>query len=530
MSEKTLTGYPSIDKPWLKYYTESDLKNVPPKTTVFENIYQRNRHYPDDIALIYYGKKFSYKTLFQEIEKAEAAFLNAGVKSGDNVAFLMLSCPEMLFALLALNRIGACANMVNPTFTPEQMRDRINETGANLMLILDQLYPRLKPVLPDICATKNIIISLESSMPLPVKLVAHRKLKQDIPEDRDTISWKRFTHAQNGEVTRNDYTYKEGMPALMVYSSGTTGASKGIVLTNEGINGTIQHYDKEEYTFQRGDAFLHMGAPWLSTLMVVCLLMPLQKGITVIIEPVFSEDTFYKDIKKYKPEFTLSTISHWLYVMNHKKASEIDFSNMKYPITGGEKVLPSTETAINEYLHRQGCPSKIMTGYGMCELGSTATSNTRVYARLGAVGYPITGVTVAAFDMETNSEKRYGERGEIRVLTPNRMKEYYQRTDATSEFFWKDSSGNVWGCTGDVGYVDEDGFVFVQGRATDTYRLPDGKLHYCFDIEDIILNLDGIDQCEIVAVPNETGYDDLHCFVVKESGVQDADLLSRLRE
>lgn len=515
------TGYPSIDRPWLKYYSDADLAIKAVKNTVYENIYSNNKEHLNDTALIYFGKKLSYQTLFENVENAVKTFSSMGVKKGDNVAFLMLTCPEMIYAILALNSIGAVANMVNPTFTAEQMRDRINDTEANIVIILDQLYERLVPVMGDICPTKKIIVPIENSMPRHIKMFAHGKLKKDIPYDTNTVVWNSvFKESKNKAASYTPITdYEENLPAIMVYSSGTTGASKGIVLTNHGINHTISYYDKEEYVITRGDVFLHMGAPWLSTLMVLCLLMPLKKGMSVAIEPVFSEESFVNGIKKYKPTLTLSTISHWLYVVEQLKDSNIDLSNMRYPITGGEKVLQDTEIMVNKFLADHNAPAKLLVGYGMCELGSTACSNTLLNSRRGAVGFPIKDVIVSAFDIQTNEECQYNQRGEIRVLTPARMKEYYKRPDATAEFFWKDAEGREWGCTGDVGYVDKDGFVYVEGRATDYFTTKSGDRVYNFDIENVILENEYVDQCEVVGRKNADGFEEPYAFVILSKGV-----------
>ena len=148
--------------------------------------------------------------------------------------------------------------------------------------------------------------------------------------------------------------------------------------------------------------------------------------------------------------------SLWLHFLNNIKQKNMDLSFITYPITGGEKTLSGTERKLNEVLHKYGCKYHLITGYGMCELGSTATSNSMNWYKPGSAGYPIKGVTVATFDVAFDKECKYNQRGEIRVLTPARMKGYYKRSDATKEFFWRDSNGNEWGCTGDVVYVDSD--------------------------------------------------------------------------
>lgn len=523
------TGYPSIDKPWLKYYPDG-FPSVP-KCTIWRNIYDNNKDYPNDIALMYYGRKITYEKLFQNIETAKRAFVAAGVKRGDNVAFLMLSCPEMVYAVLALDQIGAVANLINPTFTAEQMRDRINDSEAEVMLILDQLYERITPVIEDICPKQKVIIPIENAMPLAVKTIAHWKLHKNIPYDETTILWKDFIKNGIQCTDKVEDQYIENTPVIMVYSSGSTGVSKGIVLTNDGINTTISYYTQPCFEYQRGDTFLHMGASWFSTFMVVCLLMPLKIGMSVIIEPVFSEKTFVDGILKYKPQLTLGSVTLWNSFITNPKSQKVDLSFLHYPITGGEKVLLKTEKRINAFLHEHGCKAQLLVGYGMCELGSTVTSNSQKHFKWGSTGFPISGVVVSAFNPETNEEMPYCQKGEIRVMSPAHMKEYYRRPDATSEFFWNDNQGRVWGRTGDVGYVDEDGFVYIQGRATDTFKLNDGRIHYCFDVEDIILTQDGVDQCEVVAIPNSASYDDLYCFVVKEakSTISDSEFVDGLR-
>lgn len=141
-TEKKLTGYPSIDKPWLKYYSEEAINTSLPRCTVFENIYQYNYQYPKDIALEYYGRKISYKTLFNNVEVTKNALLAHGVSKDSKVILYTSAIPETVYTVLALCQIGAVANMINPLFTNEQVIDRINETDATLMIVLDQLYGR----------------------------------------------------------------------------------------------------------------------------------------------------------------------------------------------------------------------------------------------------------------------------------------------------------------------------------------------------------------------------------------------------
>ena len=192
----------------------------------------------------------------------------------------------------------------------------------------------------------------------------------------------------------------------------------------------------------------------------------------------------------------MGATSLWLYFLSNLKKKKMDLSFIKYPITGGEKILADTEIELNDILKQCGCDVHMTTGYGMCELGSTASATSVKYYKYGSTGYPIKDVIIGAFDIETNRECKYKERGEIRVLTPSRMKEYYKRPDATEEFFWKDLEGREWGCTGDVGYVDEDGFVFVEGRATKLLSIS-CSIFYCSLLLKFFLSRSSQNPCKV---------------------------------
>jgi len=503
---QNLTGYPSIDKPWLKYYSEETKNAKVPECTVYENIYNNNAMHLDATALIYFGHKITYARLFEQVEKAKCAFQALGVKKNDRVVLYTSSTPEMLYTVLALCRIGATANMINPLFTSEQAKDRINETEATVMVVLDQLWGKIKDIIPQTCIKTVIVIPVYASMSGITKVVASWKMKKKLNYNERLISWEHFT-AKGEDITPiADEPYEKNRALIMVYSSGTTGASKAIVLTNDGINATISHYLSPDFPYEHGNTFLQMIPIWFSTGIVLSALMPVCLGVTVVMEPIFSKESFAKDILKYKPNMTLGTTSLWLYAIRNSKLNKIDWSFMMYPITGGEQVSARVETKLNLFFREHNCKSALLKGYGMCELGSTVSTDSSSIHKPGATGFPIKGVSVAAFDIETGDEKRYNERGEIRVLSPCRMKEYYKNPEATAKYFYEDKNGNLWGCTGDVGYVDEDGFIFILGRASDTFTSKSGQKIYCFDIENVVLENENVAQCEVVG-HDQGGFD-----------------------
>lgn len=523
MEQKKPTGYPSIDKPWMKYYVEEPM-NIPRNdATFYDCLWENNSHQTGDIALIYFGKKITYGELFANIQRTRDALLNYGIKKGDKVILFTSSTPETVYTVLALCRIGAVANMINPLFTKDQIIARINETDASLMIVLDQLYEKIEDVFDKLCVKTTIVVPIYQSMPKIKGKIAKIKLKKPIKYNSQILSWNNFIgHAHNSEP---DTEYEKNCPLIMVYSSGTTGASKGIVLTSDGLRSMLIHYTHPNNQYQpynRGDTMLQMIPIWFSTGIISSLLIPLAVGVTVILEPVFSKETFAKDIEQYRPNMTVAATSLWIYAMQCKELKNVDLSAMRYPVSGGENTLPKVEQELNQFLKEHNCNSVLLKAYGMCELGSAVAVDSPSCNRIGSAGYPIYGVSVAAFDPDTNQEKRYGECGELRVNTPCRMKEYFKNPTATEEFFWTDTNGTVWGCTGDMGYVDKEGFVYILGRCSDNFLSLSGEKIYCFDIENLILQNENISQCEIVGMP----LDGEHCVPVAQLVVNETNIMS----
>ncbi len=503
-AEKCLTGYPSIDKPWLKHYTEEWTKDLIPKKTVYRNIYDNNIAYKNDTAIVFNGFKTSYGKMFEMIDKYAKALKANGINKGDCVSMCLSYTPEVVCLVLACSKIGALANFINPLFTTEQKIARLNEAESKVTIILDALFPYMKDAVKTINTNKIVILPAISSLPMFVRKLVEMKSQKSTElvefcvSDKRYCSWNSFVKSGSTYIDEIEVEYEENRPVVMVYSSGTTGASKGIVLTNDGVNAIFTHFQSKDFPHERGNTFLAMVPIWFSTGNVLSMLNPIAHGMTLVLEPVFSVDSFVKDMIKYKPNMTVVATSLWLGLIKAKECENIDLANMRYPITGGEKILKAQEIAINDFFKAHNVTVPLMKGYGMCELGGSATVSSFKHSKLNSVGYPIKGVTVSAFDADTNEEKKYGERGEIRVDSPACMKGYFKNVQATNEYFYKDSNGIVWGCTGDIGYVDEDGEVFILGRATDCYYTNDGKRVFQFDIEEVILQDDSISDCKVV--------------------------------
>ncbi len=521
MENQNLSGYPSIDKPWMKYFNEEDIITDVPKCTVYDNIYNSNKEHLKDIALMFFGKKITYKELFAQIDKTAKALIASGVKNNDNVAICMPALPETVYTILALNKIGANANMLNPLFNESQLTDRINETEATLLIVANELYSRVEKVIPQ-TAIKTVI-----ACPAVNSLGAIVKALKKVKSIDGTTTWNDFIK-QGKNATISVPAYQPNKPAIMVYSSGTTGASKGIQLTNDSINSTINEGVQIGFPWEREDRWFSQIPIWFSTGICAQTLVPLRYGITIILEPLYDFELFYRHILKYKPNFMITACGLLDYLMSKQPKADA-YKEFKFLCAGGEYVTQSAETKYNNWLKANGNNCGLYKGYGMCECGGTVTASSPKCNAMGSAGIPTPNVIVAAFDIETDKELKYGERGEIRVLTAGRMLGYYKNEKATNDYFYTDENGNVWACTGDMGYVTKDGNLYVDGRISDSYVNADGETIYLFDIERAVLNVEKVRQCK--AVVSEIGNNKVHVAHISfDKDTDIADTLKRIKE
>ena len=254
------------------------------------------------------------------------------------------------------------------------------------------------------------------------------------------------------------------------------------------------------------------------------LFAPLAQGITMILDPLYDAKQFVADIVKYKPNIIPGTKSFWYAAMNDIRMQNVDLSNLKIPVTGGEPVFVRDEANINRFLSEHKCRKKLYIGWGLSELNATITTTAEKGSSIGSSGIPLPNVTVSAFDVDTGEECIYGKYGELKVVSPCVMLGYYRNPSATAAFFSTDANGEKWCNTGDIGYVNEQGEVFALGRATDHYLTEDNKRVYLFDIENIIMRDNRVAQCKVVVMAFD-GRTTAAAHIILEEGVHDVNTI-----
>lgn len=507
------SGYPTIDKPWYVNYNKNELEKEIQKRTVFQEVYDNNIKFQKDLALEFFGSKINYSTFFKNIEMTAKAFKEYGIKKGDFVTICAAGIPETVYSFYALSKIGAVANMIAPHFEKKDLIARISDCESDTLIIMDEFYPELKEAIKG-SRIKNIIIlpTLNSSM---LRFITKT---YKIDSFSNELYWNQFIKDGRKQKETETISYEKDLPLTMVYSSGTTGASKGILLSNDSFQNSIQSYPASGVDISRGQKFYQIIPPWYSTGLSTSIHLPLSYGTSVFMDPRFERDIFVKNIIKAKPNYCVAPTSMYEGFLDEKLVGNKNLSFFNYPFEGGEPLSNEVASKIEKVFKEHGSNAQLRVAYGQCECGAAITTQTQKAENTrGSVGIPLPGVTIGIFDEQFN-ELKYYERGQILANTPCSMLGYYKNEEATKEYFHIDKNGIKWNCTGDIGYIDEKGNLFVQGRATD-YSIIDNEKIYNFDIENILMELDEIKMCDVLEFDNN-GTKELAAHIIFTDKVQ----------
>lgn len=435
------------------------------------------------------GSTIRYKTFFEMIDVYAKSFLEMGIKNGDMVTICSTGTLDTMLNFGALNRIGATVQFVNHNYLKANAKRYIDDTNTKLLICMDRFYSLLKDELENTNIKKILLSSMSEYSSVLYKIVIPRiKLKKEnkIP-DVEYIELPDFIKlGKNSNIKLERIPYEKDKPAVIAYTSGTTGEPKGIVHTNDSINNMILIYVMTNgFGPGRGDRNLVLIPPMYLTSFVHSLFGTMTLGLTNILQPIYDPTTLGRDLKKYEPKTVVASKAHYLGLRNSnlKKGS---LSFLQYPYCGGEAFSKATATEINEILAYYGIPPMIL-GYGQSEFGTMTMFNSDIPTRTNESGILIPEIEAKILDLKTNQPVQKGQRGELYIKTPAMMKEYLNNPEATSQFFVIDEYGQKWGKTGDIAAIigEHNGkdVYEVFGRKSDSFINSKGERVYLFDIE-----------------------------------------------
>lgn len=489
--------YASQAKPWLKYYDQKFIDQTLPALSAFEYVCQRSKNHLNDTALEYYGRKFTYADLIVNVKKTAAALRGAGVKKGDIVTVVSIMTPEIIALFYAADMMGATLNLVDPRYSVEGIREYIEEVDSHLLVCLNVVYERCRQAAKRTNVEKVIVLSPADSLP-PVMAVGYKLTTPDKNKyASNVIRWKQFIKGGEGQSTAAE-PYDPDHACVVVHTGGTTGSPKGVMLTDDCFNGIALQFQAYPKLFHRGQKLMNVMPPFIAYGFACGIHLPLVLGFTVIIIPNLDPAKLGSLVLKHKPEHMFGVPTHYQQLAADPKLRDKDLSFIINYAAGGDSLSRGAEQTVNDFLAAHGARYPIAKGYGMTEVSSAATVAAGLDNKPGSVGIPMVNTVVAAFEPGTDQELPIGQRGELCISGPCLMKGYYNKPEETAILLRRHPDGRVWAHTGDMGYLDEDGFVFLDSRIKRMIIRHDGFKVFPSMIENVVSRHPAVHQCSVV--------------------------------
>ena len=493
-----LIGFPSIDKKWLRFYSEEGLDIEYPKMTMFQYMMNKNRDHINDVALRYFGNKITFKEFDKRINETVKSFKQIGIKKGDNVTICMPNTPEAVIGFYALNYMGATAAMIHPKSAQNEIKDFVNEIDSRKIIILDKFAPVLQNVIDETNIENAIVVSAADSMPNPLKFLYKRTkdYKKDSfkTDDKRFISWNKFKNlSKNDNSEIKEESYEKDRLSVILRTGGSTGTPKGVMLSDDNFNTMVEQFFQNEDNFQRGDKLLAMMPVFHGFGLCSSIHLPLSVGVSPNLIPEPKKINLGKVLKEENHIIGVPTFLDA--ILKNEKVQKIkDLTHIKYVVSGGDADTDKTEEEFNRFLKSRGCKTVLCKGYGLAEMVAGATFACGEYNEIGSIGIPMVDTDFMLVDPVTKEEiKEEGKVGEMCLSGPTVMMGYYNNKKETDECLQ-----NGWLNTGDLA-VWKDGLLYFKQRKGDMI-INSGINVYPREIERVLIEHEAIESVTVIGV------------------------------
>ncbi len=503
-----------VKKPWLKLYGDIPEFTQVPDVTMYELLRDTALKYPDKTAIDYMGAQIPFGKLLSMIDRCAASFTAYGIKPGDCVLQSMPNIPNALIIFYALNKIGARVAMTHPLYSSNELAQYIKETDSVWCVTVDMFYDRFKDILrPD---QKLLVTKISDFLPHSKKLMFNiiKGGQNKIPEDSRVILWKDFL--KKSEQDRGTYERrieaKEG--AVVLFSGGTTNMPKGILLSSYNFNALsaiIAPFAK----FTKDDSVIAILPVFHGFGLGICIHSIICNGGTVYLEPKFGTKIYIDSLRKHQPTFIAGVPTMFEAMLRDKNFSKVRFDRLKAIYSGGDSLSPELKARFDERLKAQGSKVELAEGYGLTETVTGCVLTPPNLYRRGAIGIPMPGMLAKVVNMETKEEVPYGENGEIALAGPTLMLEYLHHPEETAKTIRTDENGIRWLYTGDIGCMDEDGYLYFKSREKRMLKVS-GVNVYPMQVEQILEAHDLVFRACVVGVPDDYQMTSVKAYIVLE--------------
>ncbi len=505
--------------PWKDHLGELPMHMEYPDCIMFEAVKAIADKYPDNIAFDFMGRSTSYRSLIENIETCAKALKTIGVRENDKVTIALPNCPQAICMFYAVNLIGAVANMIHPLSAEKEIEFYLNESGSVTAITLDQFYNKFENIRKNTSVVNIIIASVKDELSQPLKagymLTEGRKIKK-IPKDAPVIRWREFMRMSRMCFYNYKVKRKAEDPAVILYSGGTTGTTKGIVLTNLNFNALGMQVVATNPMFKVGDRMLSAMPMFHGFGLGVCIHTMLEMGGRCLLLPRVTPKEYAKQIVKCN--FVAGVPTLYEALLRLPGMEKKDLSGLKGVFSGGDSLSIELKKKLDKYLMEHGAKVGVREGYGTTETVTACCLTPPHYAKEGSIGLPFPDTYIKIVKPDTDEELPYGEEGEILLAGPTVMKEYMNHPDETAKTLRTHADGLTWVYTGDLGVMDEEGFIYFRGRAK-RMIISSGYNVYPGQIENILDANELVQMSCVIGVPDPYRVQKVKAFVKLAKGV-----------
>ena len=522
----------SAAAPWLKYYGNTPASLEYPHKTMYEMVEAAAKRHPNHVAYVFMGKKTTYTEFMKRIQAAAQGLYKMGIRKGDKVTICMANTPQALDCFYALNRIGAIPNMIHPLSASQEIAFYLNFSKSKAVLTLDQFYYKVAEILPQLeNPTEILIAKVADELPAPLSalypLTKTARAVKKLPKAGYTLWYDMVKAGKNTRLPAQKSRYDSC--GAILYSGGTTGTTKGIMLSNLNFNAlalqtiAASGFSMEEISNMK---MLSVMPVFHGFGLGIGIHTPLVAGGTCILIPQFNVKVYAKTLMKQKPNLIPGVPTLFEALLRTEDLEGADLSFLKGIFSGGDSLSPELKKKVDAFLREHNCSEQIREGYGTTECVTASCLTPKDYARQGSIGVPFPDTYYKIVEPGTTNEVGPNIEGEICISGPTVMLGYMDNPYETANTLRRHYDGRIWLHTGDLGHMDQDGFVYFRQRikrmiVTSGYNVYPSQLENIIDANDKVLI-----SC-VIGVKDPYRVQRVKAYVVPMPGVEPSEALKQ---
>lgn len=514
-----------VKAPWLNNYGDVPHTLEYKQGSMWDAVNDIAEQYPNYVSFVFMGKKTLYSAFVKQVNDCAKALKSIGIREGDRVTICMPNCPQGIIMFYAVNVVGGIANMIHPLSAEKEIAFYLNDSKSVAAITLDQFYPKFEAI-RDQVSLKNLIIAdikdaLSPVMKLGYALTSGRKIKK-IPADAPIIRWNDFIKTGKNYSGEYKVTRVASDPAVTLYSGGTTGVSKGILLSNLNFNALAAQIIATNPVFRPGDTMLAAMPIFHGFGLGVSIHSMLASGGKCVLVPRFTPASYAKLIVKYRCNFMAGVPTLYEALLRQPVMDGADLSCLKGVYSGGDSLSVELKKKLDAFLAERKASVKVREGYGTTECVTASCLTPLHLAKEGSIGQPFPDTFYKIVRPGTQEELPYGEDGEICLSGPTTMMEYVGHPEETAQTLQIHADGRKWVHTGDLGHMDEDGFIYFKQRIK-RMIITSGYNVYPSQLENILDAHELVQMSCIIGVPDPIKVQKIKAFVMLKPDVEPSD-------